>query len=268
VKPFLKWAGNKYQIIDRITRILPPGDKLIEPFVGSGAVFMNTDYPEYILADTNVDLINMYKYIQTHGHSFIKYAKSFFTAENNCKDKYYALRDEFNSTKSIKKKSAIFIYLNKYCYNGLCRYNSKGKFNTPFGRYTKPYFPEKEMLHFFNKSQTATFLIQGFEEIMNEAKKGDVVYCDPPYVPLSSTANFTAYSSAGFSMAQQIQLARLAEKLSGRGVPVIISNHRTEFIHQEYKKADIHSFDVQRFISTKGDNRTKAPEILALFAGC
>ncbi|MBN1113844.1 MAG: DNA adenine methylase [Oligoflexia bacterium] len=101
-------------------------------------------------------------------------------------------------------------------------YNLKGKFNTPFGRYARPYFPENELKFFFEKSKNAEFVIQDFETTMNSAVKGDVLYCDPPYTPLSATANFTCYSAGGFTHEQQLRLARLAEKLSGRGVPVII----------------------------------------------
>lgn len=268
LKPFLKWAGNKYQIIDRIKRVLPAGKRLIEPFLGSGAVFLNTEYPEYLLSDINTDLINLYRILQEEGESFIHYCRQFFTPENNRPERYYELRDEFNSTKDIRLKSALFLYLNKHGYNGLCRYNSSGKYNVPYGKYKKPYFPEKEMLYFYHKAQRAVFRNEDFVTIMQQARKGDVVYCDPPYVPLSDTANFTNYSSGGFGIKEQQLLVDLAQELAQRGVVVVISNHDTEFVQKAYKSAkQLDFFPVQRFISCDGANRNKANEVLALFAG-
>lgn len=268
MRPFLKWAGNKYQIIERIKKILPAGNRLIEPFLGSGAVFLNTHYSEYLLSDINADLINLYRILQKEGESFVHYCKQFFTAENNRPEKYYELRELFNNTKDIRLKSALFLYLNKHGYNGLCRYNSKGKYNVPFGRYKKPYFPQREMLYFHHKAQRAVFENKDFITIMKQAKKGDVVYCDPPYVPLSGTAKFTNYSSGGFGFKEQQQLADLAQELAQRGVIVVISNHDTQFTQRAYQSAkQRYFFPVQRFISCQGASRTRVNEVLALFAG-
>jgi len=264
-RPFLKWAGNKYQILERIKAVLPPGKRLIEPFVGSGAVFLNTDYDRYLLTDNNGDLIKLFITLQTEGEPFISFCKSFFTGDNNSESRYYELREVFNDTADSRLKAALFVYLNRHGYNGLCRYNSKGGFNTPFGQYMKPYFPENEMRYFYSKTKNAVFKVADFRDVMNAAGKGDVVYCDPPYVPLSDTANFTAYSSGGFGKNDQVELAELARHLSGRGVPVLISNHATEFTLSLYKTAKIELLSVQRFISCDGDNRGKAEEILALF---
>ncbi|MDD4238331.1 MAG: Dam family site-specific DNA-(adenine-N6)-methyltransferase [Desulfotomaculaceae bacterium] len=267
IRPFLKWAGNKYQILERIEAVLPQGSRLIEPFVGSGAVFLNLAYQEYLLADINGDLIDLYLTLQSEGESFISYCKTFFTEENNLDKRYYEMRELFNTTKDNTLKAALFIYLNRHSYNGLCRYNSKGGFNTPFGKYIKPKFPEKAMFHFLSKAKNAVFKVADFRDIMKTAKKGDVVYCDPPYVPLSATANFTAYSCSGFGNKDQVELAELARALAGRGVPVLISNHATEFTLDAYKTAKIERLAVQRFISCDGANRGKAEEVLALFDG-
>jgi DNA adenine methylase len=265
MKPFLKWAGNKYQIIERIKALLPPGNRLIEPFVGSGAVFLNTDYSEYCLSDNNSDLIYLYQYLQKEGLEFIDFCKTFFQAENNCKENYYELRAHFNESNDSRLRAALFLYFNKHGYNGLCRYNSKGGFNVPFGKYKSPYFPEKEMLYFYQKSLNAEFKVADFTETLNEAKKGDVIYCDPPYDPLSITSNFTSYSASGFGREQQEQLAKYAKKLSKKGIMVLISNHNTEFIQQAYEPAEILPFEVQRYISCDGTNRAKVGEVLALF---
>lgn len=266
MKPFLKWAGNKYPIIDRIRRILPSGGRLIEPFAGSAAVFLNTGYASALLSDANADLISLYRYLQAEGDGFIAYCETFFTPENNTPEAYYAFRSEFNTTGDQRKKAALFLYFNRHGYNGLCRYNNSGLFNVPFGRYGRPYFPKAEMRFFAEKAETAVFACGDFAAAMRQAKPGDVVYCDPPYVPLSATANFTGYSGGGFGLNEQAQLAELAEELSGRRIPVVISNHDTPFTKAAYRSAKIYPFEVQRYISCRGDNRNKAGEVLALFA--
>lgn len=265
MKPFLKWAGSKYRIVDHIKTFLPEGKRLIEPFVGSGAVFLNTDYPEYLLTDSNSDLISLYRHLKNEGPSFITYCEKYFAQKCNDEEKFYELRNDFNSTKDERLKAALFVYLNRHCYNGLCRYNSKGGFNVPFGRYKKTYFPRREMIAFHEKAQRASFKVADFRDAMMQAKTGDVVYCDPPYVPISETSNFTTYAAGGFNLAAQEDLAEYAKKLAKRGITVVISNHDTEFSRKIYKGAKFDRFDVQRFISCDGKNRTTAPELLAIF---
>ncbi len=266
IRPFLKWAGNKYRIIDKIKSLLPEGERLIEPFAGSGALFLNTRYPAYLLCDTNADLINLYETIKQEGPGFIHYCKRYFNGENNNADSYYALRDRFNSTNHIRQKAALFVYLNRHGYNGLCRYNAKGGYNVPFGRYARPYFPEKEMLAFHHKAQSADFRVCSFEESLSLAREGDVVYCDPPYAPLTDTANFTSYSAGGFDLEQQVKLAELAEQHGRKKISVLISNHDTRFTRKTYCKANtLKYFKVQRFISCNGQKRKHAGEVLALF---
>lgn len=264
MKPFLKWAGNKYQIVDRIKAVLPPGKRLIEPFVGSGAVFLNTEYDEYLLADANADLINLYQQLQSGGRAFIEYTCSFFVPLNNTPEQFYEFRRRFNRTEDLVEKAALFVYLNKHCYNGLCRYNSRGEFNVPFGR-NKPYFPEAEMINFYQHSQKANFHHANFWDTMQIAQSGDVIYCDPPYVPLSSTAHFTSYSAELFRLDEQTRLARIAEELSQRYIPTVISNHYTEFTKTLYSQASLVHFEVQRNISCIATNRGKASEVLAVY---
>jgi len=266
-KPFLKWAGNKYRLMDKIQKLLPDGKRLIEPFAGSTAVFLNTNYEQYLLADNNIDLINLHNILKKDGSAFIKYCQSYFTEKNNIEMAYYDFRQQFNTTRSVKKKYALFLYLNRHGYNGLCRYNLKGGYNVPFGRYKKPYFPAKEMLAFAHKAQTATFVHQDFVSIMKQARKGDVIYCDPPYAPISASANFTQYSASGFNLEQQEELATIASQKAAQGIPVLISNHNTSFTLKAYNQAQtITKFKVQRYISCNGNKRGSAGELLALFA--
>ncbi|HHF7396792.1 TPA: Dam family site-specific DNA-(adenine-N6)-methyltransferase [Legionella anisa] len=265
IRPFLKWAGGKFQIINKIRASLPKGARLIEPFVGSGAVFLNTNYNKFILADINADLINLFEHLKFEKHDFIHFCKQFFTAEFNKKSTFLSLRTEFNSTTDSHLKAALFIYLNRHAFNGLMRYNSSGMFNTAFGDYKKPYFPENEMLVFIQKAEKAEFKCADYSVIMGEAIKGDVVYCDPPYVPLSASANFTKYHSTAFGQEDQRRLVELAKELAAKGIPVILSNHDTAFTQNLYQGSSIISFEVQRNISCNGSTRGRAREMLALF---
>ncbi len=267
VRPPLKWAGGKYRILQRIKEVLPSGTRFIEPFVGSGVVFLNVDYKRYLLNDVNDDLLLFYKTLKSDGKDFIKYAKRYFTEKNNTKEAFFRLRKTFNQTTDNRRRAALFLYMNKHGYNGLCRYNSSGEFNVPFGRYKKPYFPERELTLFADKSKRASFQCKDFEEVMMQAKAGDVVYCDPPYVPLSDTSYFTAYSSGGFTQYDQVRLAECAKRISERGASVLLSNHFTDFINETYKGAEISVFPVRRLISCDGANRAEIQEILALFGG-
>jgi DNA adenine methylase len=266
IRPFLKWAGNKYRIIDRVREALPEGKRLIEPFAGSAAVFLNTNYEHYIINDNNPDLIHLYNILKQEGATFIKKCRYYFSPRFNNEEQYYKLREKFNNSKDVYKRAILFVYLNRHGYNGLCRYNLKGGYNVPFGRYKSPYFPEKEMLIFHEKAINAEFILSSFEQIIQSAKKGDVIYCDPPYVPLSPSANFTSYSSGGFNIEKQQQLADLANETSDKGIPILISNHNTSFTRKAYDKANkITKFHVQRFISCNGKKRGTAGELLALF---
>jgi DNA adenine methylase len=266
-RPFLKWAGSKYRVLEHIRGMLPQGRRLIEPFAGSGAVFMNTEYDRYLLADSNIDLINLYRILQQQGATFIEECARLFQDRTNREDYYYRRRVEFNRCRDPQRKAALFVYLNRHGYNGLCRYNATGLFNVPFGRYKRPYFPAEELLAFHRRSARAEFVHLDFAAVMQTARSGDVVYCDPPYVPLSDSANFTSYSAGGFDLPQQKLLAELAEQTRQRGIPVLISNHNTRFTRDAYRRANnIKRFNVRRFISCQGNKRGHAGELLALFS--
>jgi DNA adenine methylase len=265
-RAFLKWAGGKYSLVEHIQARLPQANKLIEPFVGAGSVFLNTQYKRYLLNDINPDLINLYNFLKAQPDALIHDAKDFFCAKRNEESMYYALREEFNATQDEYYRAILFLYLNRHGYNGLCRYSLSGKFNVPFGRYKKPYFPEHEMFFFSEKSQKATFTCLPFEQVFTRARRGNVIYCDPPYAPLSKTAAFTSYASHSFGQDSQIALAELAiDTSSKRGIPVLISNHDLPLTRNLYVGADISMLSVKRSISQNGANRKPVSEILALF---
>lgn len=262
----MKWAGNKYRCLEHIQSYLPKAHRLIEPFAGSAAIFLNTDYQSNLLADSNRDLINLYLQVKNKGEAFIQTAHRYFRPENNEKSRYLELREQFNQTKFNTKRAALFLYLNRHGFNGLCRYNSKGIYNVPFGSYLKPYFPEKELLYFHKKSQHAEIIQSDFRSTFDKVKEGDLIYCDPPYVGLSKTADFTQYTSSGFDLQAQQELVLCAENACRNGAVVLISNHDTPFTREIYQQANIKYFNVPRSISCMAHNRTASPELLALFA--
>lgn len=231
-------------------------------------MFLNTEFDRYHLADINSDLINLYNIVKTRTADFIRDAQLLFTPESNNEICYYQRRTEFNTSTDAYLRALLFLYLNRHCYNGLCRYNLRGEFNVPFGRYRKPYFPEAELLWFAERAQKATFVCESYDVTLTNAGKGSVVYCDPPYAPLSATANFTAYHTNSFSLREQENLAALAAKLasSENRIPVLISNHDTALTRLWYQDAELHVVKARRSISRSITGRTKVDELLALYS--
>jgi DNA adenine methylase len=252
-------------VLDRILPVLPDGARLIEPFAGSAAVSLNAGFASAVVADFNADLINLYRSIQSDTARFLAEAGALFDGNHNNRTSFDALRAEFNESDDAFRRSVIFVYLNRHGFNGLCRYNAKGKFNVPFGRYINPGFPKLEIEAFGVAAQTIEFVHTGFVATMSAAQAGDVIYCDPPYVPLSVTSNFTSYAPGAFGFAQQKALAEKARECARHGIPVVISNHDTAESRALYQGAEIHAFEVRRFISSKASTRGNAPELLAIF---
>lgn len=265
LRPFLKWAGNKYQLLKHIKPFLPANKRLIEPFCGSAAVCLATDYEHYLLGETNPDLILLYEELKKGGVDFIAYTQNFFQSKYNQQKYYYQFREKFNSTDDKTLKAALFIYLNRHGYNGLCRYNQARQFNVPFGRFEQIYFPKEPLQQFHLKSKKIDFVCQDFRLTLKNLRKTDVVYCDPPYVPWSNTASFTHYNGQTFTQADQIALAKLAERLQERGIRILISNHDTPFTREIYHRATLYFFEVRRYISRNTHNREIVRELLAVY---
>ena len=239
VKPFLKCLDDKHKQVDNIKNMLPMGDRLIEPFVGTASVFLNTNYPCYLLADINADLINLYKALAAYQDEFIDVCRGYFGVIHNNLSSYNYYRDVFNNTSLVNvttarrtKRAALFVYLNRHGFNGMTRYNAAGEFNVPYGYYEKPYFPEIEMQSFITKVNSADlveFRVSDFRETLTKANENDVIYCDPPFVPLSATVNFTKYYGKEFTWHDQMELFTICKQLrAGKNIPSIISNHYTK----------------------------------------
>ena len=265
-RAFLKWAGGKYGLVEDIAALLPDADRLVEPFVGAGSVFLNTDYDHYLLNDLNKDLVNLYQLLKDDHQSYIDVAAELFCDSSNTKDSYYGFRQEFNDSDDPFTRSVLFLYLNRHGYNGLCRYNLKGGYNVPFGSYKRPYFPRAEMEFFAEKAQRATFTCESFEKSFERANGSDVIYCDPPYAPLSPTASFTSYAGPGFNKPHQESLARCAETAAfEQDIPVLISNHDLPLTRDLYEHAELTVKKVKRTISQKAGKRVRVDELLALY---
>ncbi|EGM2352333.1 Dam family site-specific DNA-(adenine-N6)-methyltransferase [Salmonella enterica] len=265
-RPFLKWAGGKYSSLPELERLIPAGKRLIEPFVGGGSVFLNSDKHErFLLADINADLINLYQMLAVVPDSVIAEAMKAFRHLNDVEN-YTVIREAFNAQKlNATERAAAFLYLNRHCFNGLMRYNLDGFFNVGWGKYKAPYFPEKELMAFRKKSSACVFMNAGFERTLRLAGDGDVVYCDPPYEPMPGTAGFTSYASGGFSWDSQVALAESCVAAHQRGAKVFISNSTAPRVIELYEQHGftLHRVNARRSISSKGSTRETANDIVA-----
>ncbi|ENZ1854981.1 TPA: DNA adenine methylase [Salmonella enterica] len=265
-RPFLKWAGGKYSLLPELDRLIPAGKRLIEPFVGGGSVFLNSDKHEYfLLADINADLINLYQMLAVVPDSVIGEAIKAFWHLNDVEN-YTVIREAFNAQKlNATERAAAFLYLNRHCFNGLMRYNLGGFFNVGWGKYKAPYFPEEEIRAFRLKSHACVFMTAGFERTLRLAGDGDVVYCDPPYEPMPGTAGFTSYASGGFSWDSQVALAESCVAAHQRGAKVFISNSTAPRVIELYEQHGftLHRVNARRSISSKGSTRETANDIVA-----
>lgn len=266
-KTILKWAGSKVGIMEQLRPHLPKTKCLVEPFAGSCAVMMNTDYEQYIIADVNNDLITMYQQIASDNiDEVIRTACSLFELEA-VESGYYIERDFFNKSKHVLQPeyiAAYFIYLNRHCYNGLCRYNKSGGFNVPCGNYKKTYFPEDEIRAFSAKANKADIKCQGWAATLLQTCSADGIYCDPPYMG----TGFTQYHTEGFNDADQVALAEALQALHAtKGNPVTVSNSLAAKELYVDLGFTIYEIEAPRTISANG-NRKKATEIIAVLGGC
>lgn len=274
IRSLLKWPGGKSRVMPELLPHLPKAGCLVEPFVGGASVFLNTDYRRYILADINPDLIRLYREVKSNPELVIDLARPLF-ATGNSKEEYLQNRRIFNGTKGLLDvaRAALFLYLNRHGYNGVVRYNQSGGYNVPFGQHkTAPYFPEAEIRQFAEKANDtkAIFLCSSFQNTLKVMVGTDeAIYCDPPYLPASETANFTQYHTEPFTEKHHRQLAaELLEVNRKYGAPVVISNSDTETTREIYHRFRLHEIDVQRSVSTDASNRQKAKEVIGVLKVC
>lgn len=271
-KPFVKWAGGKRGLIEELLKRVPQHfNNYFEPFVGGGALFFELkkrgllEGKKVYLFDKNSELINTYQVIQEMPQKLVTLLKDF--QKKHSKEFYYETR-EMDRTKEFKHlpselRAARFIYLNKTCFNGLHRVNSKGFFNVPMGSYKNPNICDEGLIF------SASLALQGVEilhscysKVLDFAQSDDFVYFDPPYYPVSTTSNFTAYGEEVFLENEQKELCSIFNKLDKKGCFVLHSNSDTEFIKELYKDYKIEFVEMERLINSKASGRGKIREVL------
>lgn len=267
VKPFLKWAGGKRQLLPEIRKHIPVFRTYIEPFVGAGAVLFDLQPKDAIISDSNTQLILTYTALRDDVETV---SKALGEHKNKYNEEYfYAIREidrdkQFFDGLSHAELAARFIFLNKTCYNGLYRVNSQGLFNVPFGRYKNPLIHEEATLRavgeYFSRANV-TIVNKDFEEVALQARKGDFVYFDPPYHSPDNT-NFTGYQAGGFAEQEQVRLYKCFVKLTRRKIPCLLSNADTAFIKKLYKAFTLLTVPAKRLINTNSQGRGFVNELL------
>ena len=264
-RPFLKWAGGKGKLLGQISPYLPERQtykNYYEPFLGGGALFFHLQPYAAIISDINSELIATYKCVKDYLPELVGLLK---THENyHSKEYYYQLRQK--SVKTDLEKAARLIYLNKTCFNGLYRVNSKGQFNVPLGRYSKPNICPIELLSLASETlQLAQIKQADFGDVLDRATSSDdFVFFDPPYHPISSTSYFTAYSHNAFTENDQIRLRDVCAELATRGVKIVVCNSDCQFIRQLYAEIGFNIVPIKasRVINSNIKNRGTIHELL------
>jgi len=266
LRPILKWAGGKRSLVPRILHELPPQiGTYYEPFVGGAAVFLalaeEKRFRRAVLSDKNAQLINLYTVVRDDLVKLLKKLEAL--QERTSEDDYYEIRAQKGGTKV--ERAARMIYLNKTGYNGLYRVNSKGGFNVPYGRYKRPkiYDPDR-LLAARDALQGVSVEVADFDQSCRAAKPGDVVYLDPPYLPVSKTASFSAYHSDAFGLPEHERLAKAFAKLVKRGVTAILSNSDTPETRELYAHFKPSGVQVRRPINSVASGRGAVSELLVI----
>ena len=270
LQPFVKWAGGKRQIMDKLLEYMPKKYRhYYEPFVGGGALLMELQPIHATINDSNKELMYVYKCLRNK-RLFKKFSELCKQHEaNHSEDYYYQIRDldrkkSTYSKMTVPEKAARCVYLNKACFNGIYRVSNKGFFNVPSAKREKvKCFDDKNMLvlhKYFNKRKPV-ILCKDFAEAVKTAKPKDLVYLDPPY-DVVGEQSFTSYTASGFGKDEQTRLRDLAVELTNKGVFVMLSNANTKFIQELYKDFNIHVVHARRSINSKGDGRGLVEEVI------
>ena len=262
--PIVKWVGGKRQLMFELLKNMPGNyNRYFEPFIGGGALFFELQPENAYISDMNEELINLYKVVRDNVEELITdlqkhdISKEYFMEIRNI-DR----TEEYKSWSDVKKASR-FIYLNRTCFNGMYRVNSKGEFNVPFGHYKNPrILDENNLINCSNLLQRTEIKHADFSDILKKVKKGDFVYFDPPYVPLSETSSFTSYTKDGFDIDMQFKLRDVCDELDSRGVKFLLSNSDTKLVNELYENYNIKKVFASRQINANADGRGKITEVL------
>lgn len=269
VAPVVKWAGGKRQLLDAILPLRPKGYRTYcEPFLGGGAVLFALQPKNAVVNDLNAGLIAAYEVIRDDVEGLI----ADLSRHANTPEYFYALRDLDRDPERFARLSAVerasrLLYLNKTCFNGLFRVNAAGAFNTPFGSYRNPNIVNAAVLRavsrYFNRANI-TFSCADFAAVLDALPKRTFVYLDPPYDPVSETANFTGYSRGGFGRADQVRLKECCDRMNARGIRFLLSNSATPFIRELYGDYNVRVVPARRAVNSVADRRGTVEEVLVM----
>lgn len=262
--PIVKWVGGKRQLIFELIKNMPKSyNRYFEPFIGGGALFFELQPDRAYISDMNEELINLYSIVRDNVYELIEdlsrheVSKEYFLKIRNIDrtEKYAELSDI--------ERASRFIYLNRTCFNGMYRVNSKGEFNVPFGHYKNPrIIDENNLLNCSELLKKTEIKCADFSEILTKVKKGDLVYFDPPYVPLNETSSFTSYTKDGFDINMQFKLRDVCDELDNKGVKFMLSNSDTKLANELYANYEIKKVFASRQINANADGRGKITEVL------
>jgi DNA adenine methylase len=263
--PIVKWAGGKGKLLDALISRMPARfGRYFEPFLGGGALYFRVAPQRAMLADCNEDLMNLYRCVAWKVEAVIQRLE--VHREEHCKEHYYAVRERWNDGAQAQpavERAAAFLYLNKTCYNGLFRVNSRGHFNVPMGRYDQPRICDPAQLRVASQVLRRAELHTGhFADQVADSRAGDFVYFDPPYDPVSRTASFTSYTATSFGLEAQRELVAVVRALTRRGVHVMVSNSDTPLIRKLYRGFDIEQIAAPRAINSRASGRGTVAELI------
>lgn len=268
IPTFLKWAGGKGSLLSQYKNLFPEKqERYFEPFIGSGAVFFYVKQvfnPKFILlSDINEELINCWQVVRDNVEELTGLLEAH--KEKHNKEYYYNTRALFPKDLSVVQRAARLIYLNRTCFNGLYRVNSKGQFNVPMGDYKNPRILDVKSLKKSSEMLKGIRIeTRNYYDILKQVKKGDFVYMDPPYSPISETSSFTSYTQYPFLVKEQEELAQFCKKLDNKGCNFMLSNSNSEMIRELYKDFSIIEITAKRMISADSSKRGNVKELIAL----
>lgn len=262
-KPFLRWVGGKARTVGRLERFVPDIESsatYYEPFLGGGSLFFLLSPETAVLGDSNADLVDCYRRVSDRPDLVWRHLRGLVPRQ--AREDYAALRNEFNGTKPSMRRAAIFIYLNKTCFNGIWRVNRQGQFNVPYGAKTKPGFPTAKSLRRASGSLRKAKICSGdFADQLHTAIENDFVFLDPPYLPLNDTSFFNHYTADRFGAEQHERVACAARLLASNGVRVMITEGDGPEVRDWYKDFHISEMSVRRFVSS-GSEKAIAREVV------
>jgi DNA adenine methylase len=265
--PVVKWVGGKRQLLDSLVPLMPKRIRMYcEPFIGGGAMFLHKQPVRAYVNDINAELINLYETIRDYPDELLLSLEQ----HKNEKEYFLEIREWDKDKEAYAKRSGIekasrMIYLNKTCFNGLYRVNRNGEFNVPFGKYSNPNIVNAKVIkavsRYLNRADIQ-FFHTDYETILDMLPKNSFVYLDPPYDPVSQTANFTGYTKKGFNREEQIRLRENCDELHRRGIKFMLSNSATDFIKEQYGKYDIMIVKAKRAVNADTNGRGVVEEVV------